>query len=131
EVEAAHASERSRIEQQQAQRTEELMTAAQAVEASIKEAGKELTDDVVFAATGEVIGRAGETAKDALAKLRDVVKGEVAAVETDAREALAAAEEKYQTAIADLTSGIEEATASEREQVARETDEARLWARNE
>ena len=46
-----------------------------------------------------------------------VVKGEVAAVEKDAKEALASAEEKYQTAVADLTSGIEEATASEREQV--------------
>ena len=38
--------------------TEELTTAAQAVEASIKEGGKTLADDVVFAATGEVIGRA-------------------------------------------------------------------------
>jgi DNA-directed RNA polymerase subunit beta' len=131
EVEAAHASERKRIEEQQASRTEELMTAAQAVEASIKEAGKELSDDVVFAATGEVIGRAGEKAKDALAKLREVVKGEVAAVEKDAAEALAAAEEKYQTSLADLTSGIDEATASEREQVARDTDDAKLWAKTE
>jgi DNA-directed RNA polymerase subunit beta' len=131
EVEAAHASERKRIEEQQASRTEELMTAAQAVEASIKDAGKELGDDVVFAATGEVIGRAGEKAKDALAKLREVVKGEVAAVEKDAAEALAAAEEKYQTSLADLTSGIDEATASEREQVARETDDAKLWAKTE
>jgi DNA-directed RNA polymerase subunit beta' len=131
EVESAHESEKKRIADQQAARTEELMTAAQAVEASIKEAGKTLTDDVVFAATGEVIGRGGETAKEALAKLRDVVKGEVAAVETDAKEALAGAEEKYQTSVADLTSGIDEATASEREQVARETDEAKLWARTE
>jgi DNA-directed RNA polymerase subunit beta' len=131
EVEAAHASERTRIEESQATRTEELMTAAQAVEASIKEAGKTLTDDVVFAATGEVIGRSGETAKVALAKLRDVVKGEVGAVETDAREALASAEEKYQVALADLTSGIDEATASEREQVRQETDDARLWAKTE
>jgi DNA-directed RNA polymerase subunit beta' len=131
EVESAHESEKKRISDQQAMRTEELMTAAQAVEASIKEAGKTLTDDVVFAATGEVIGRAGETAKEALAKLREVVKGEVAAVEADAKQALAGAEEKYQTAVADLTSGIDEATASEREQVARETDEAKLWARTE
>jgi DNA-directed RNA polymerase subunit beta' len=131
EVESAHAAERTRIEGQQASRTEELMTAAQAVEASIKGAGKELTEDVVFAATGEVIGRAGETAKEALAKLREVVKGEVAAVETDAKEALASAEEKYQVALADLTSGIDEATASEREQVRQETDDARLWAKNE
>ncbi len=131
EVEAAHASEKQRIGEQQTTRTDELMTAAQAVEATIKEAGKTLTDDVVFTATGEVIGRAGETSKDALAKLRAVVKGEVAAVEKDAKEALASAEEKYQTAVADLTSGIEEATASEREQVRQETDDAKLWAKNE
>jgi DNA-directed RNA polymerase subunit beta' len=131
EVEAAHASEKARIEEQQTSRTNELMTAAQEVEATIKAAGKQLADDVVFTATGEVIGRAGETSKDALAKLRDVVKGEVGAVETDAREALAVAEEKYQTALADLTGGIDEATASERDQLARETDDARLWARTE
>ncbi|MCV0377539.1 MAG: hypothetical protein K5835_18845, partial [Microbacterium sp.] len=131
EVEAAHASEKQRITDQQTTRTDELMTAAQAVEATIKEAGKTLTDDVVFAATGEVIGRADEASKDALAKLRAVVKGEVAAVEKDAKEALASAEEKYQTAVADLTSGIEEATVSEREQVRQETDDAKLWAKNE
>jgi len=131
EVEAAHASETKRITEQQATRTDELMTAAQAVEASIKEAGKTLTDDIVFAATGEVVGRAGDTAKVALAKLREVAKGEAGAVQTDAKEGLASAEDKYQTAVADLTSGIDEATSSEREQVRAETDDARLWAKTE
>ena len=131
EVDAAHDSEKKRLTDGQAARTEELMTAAQAVEATIKEAGKTLADDVVFAATGEVIGRSGETSKEALAKLREVVKGEVAAVQADAKDGLATAEEKYQTAVADLTSGIEEATASERQQVQSETDDARLWARTE
>ena len=55
EVEASHASEKARIAEQQQARTDELMTAAQAVEASIKAAGKELGEDVIFAATGEVI----------------------------------------------------------------------------
>src|SRR5918999_1745355 len=45
EVESAHAAEKRRLEEQQAARTEELVTAAQAVEASIKEAGKTLGDD--------------------------------------------------------------------------------------
>ena len=131
EVDAAHDSETKRIAEQQTARTEELTTAAQAVEATIKAAGKTLTEDVVFAATGEVIGRAEDTSKVALAKLREVVKGEVGAVAKDAKEALAAAGEKHATAIADLTSGIEEATASEREQVTRETDDTKLWARTE
>ncbi|MDQ3344973.1 MAG: DNA-directed RNA polymerase subunit beta' [Chloroflexota bacterium] len=131
EVESAHEVEKKRVTEQQTARTEELMTAAQAVEASVKDGGKTLAEDVVFAATGEVIGRGGETSKEALAKLRAVVKGEVAAVEKDAREALASAEEKYHTAVADLTSGIQDATVTEREQVRQETDDARLWARTE
>ena len=131
EVEAAHESEKQRIADGQTSRTEELTTAAQAVEATIKGGGKTLADDVVFAATGEVIGRSGDTSKESLAKLREVVKGEVGAVTKDAKEALAGAEEKYQASLADLTSGIEEATATEREHVARETDDARLWARTE
>ena len=97
EVDAAHDSETKRIADQQASRTEELTTAAQDVEATIKGGGKTLADDVVFAATGEVIGRAEETSKEALAKLREVVKGEVAAVDKDAKEALAAAAEKHQS----------------------------------
>ena len=48
EVEAAHASELKRINDGQATRTEELQTAAQAVEATIKGGGKTLADDVVF-----------------------------------------------------------------------------------
>jgi DNA-directed RNA polymerase subunit beta' len=131
EVESGYASERKRIEEQQAARTEELLTGAQQVEATIKEGGKSVAEDVVFAATGEVIARSGGTSKEALARLREVVKAEVEAVERDGREALATAEEKYQTAVGDLTSGIDEATAGEREQVQRETDEARLWARTE
>ena len=83
EVESTHTAEKKRLAGQQEARTEELITAGQAVEASIKEAGKKLTEDIVFAATGEVVGRADDTAKDALAKLRALVKGEVAAVERD------------------------------------------------
>src|SRR6187401_2520561 len=131
EVDAAHESEKKRITDGQQGRTDELMTAAQAVEATIKEGGKTLADDVVFAATGEVIGRSGDTSKEALAKLRELVKGEVTAVDKDAKAGLATAAEKYQTAIADLTSGIDDATASEREQVQRETDDTKLWARTE
>jgi DNA-directed RNA polymerase subunit beta' len=131
EVDSAHAAEKKRLEDQQSARTEELMTAAQGVESSIKGTGKTVAEDVVFAATGELIARSGDTSKDALAKLREVVKAEVEAVEREAREGLAGAEEKYLAAVADLTSGVDEATASEREQVARETDDARLWARTE
>ena len=96
----------------QAARTEELMTAAQTVEASIKEGGKTVAEDVVFAATGEVIGRAGETARTRWPSCATSSRARSAAVDADAKEALATAEEKFQTAVADLTSGIEDATAS-------------------
>ncbi|HET9879333.1 MAG TPA: DNA-directed RNA polymerase subunit beta' [Candidatus Limnocylindria bacterium] len=131
ELDAAHAADLTRLDEQQAARSDELATAAQALEAAIKGAGKELAEDVVFAATGEVIARAGTTSKEALATLRKVMKGEIEAVDRDTKEAKASAKEKYDTAVADLTGGIDEALASEREQVARDTDDARLWAKSE
>src|SRR5919106_761263 len=71
----------------------ERVAAAQAI-VDEKEGGKSVAEDVVFAATGEVIARGGNTSKEALARLREVVKAEVEAVERDGREALATAEEK-------------------------------------
>ena len=111
ELDAAHEADVKRLEEQQAARSDELATAAQELEASIKAAGKELAEDVVFAATGEVIARAGTTSKDALATLRKVMKGEIEAVDRDTKEAKASAKEKYDTAVADLTGGIDEALA--------------------
>ena len=130
EVESAYAAESKRLDEQRDARTNELSAAAQEVEATLKQGGKTVGSDVVFTPTGEVIAREGESAKDALAKLREVVKGEVEAVDREVKEAQQAAKEKFDTAIADLTGGIDEALASEREEVARETDNARLEARN-
>jgi DNA-directed RNA polymerase subunit beta' len=130
EVESAHTAESKRLDEQRDARTNELSTAAQEAEAALKKGGKTVVSDVIFTPTGEVIAREGETAKDALAKLREVVKGEVEAVDREVKEAQQAAKEKLDTAIADLTGGIDEALASEREDVARETDSARLEARN-
>jgi DNA-directed RNA polymerase subunit beta' len=130
EVESAHTAESKRLDEQRDARTNELSTAAQEAEAALKKGGKTVVSDVIFTPTGEVIAREGETAKEALAKLREVVKGEVEAVDREVKEAQQAAKEKLDTAIADLTGGIDEALASEREDVARETDSARLEARN-
>ncbi|HEX2221167.1 MAG TPA: DNA-directed RNA polymerase subunit beta', partial [Candidatus Limnocylindria bacterium] len=131
EVEGAHGAELRRIEESQSSRTEELLTAAQGVEARVRDAGKTVTGDIVFEPTGEVVAREGETARDALKALQKAVQAEVEAVETDAAGARAAADEKYQTAMGDLTGGIQDATAQEREQLARETDDARAAARAE
>jgi DNA-directed RNA polymerase subunit beta' len=129
EVEEAHAAEIRGHDERFATRSEELTTAAQQVEASIKEGGKTVAEDVVFTPTGEVIARAGETSKAALTALRNAVKAEIGTLDGEVNEAKAAAQERLQQSLDDLTGGIDEALASEREQVARETDEARLAAR--
>ncbi len=112
-----------------ATRSEELAAAGQQVEATLKEAGKTVAEDIVFTPTGEVVARAGEPAKAALTALRKAVKAEVEALEKEVKEAKAHAAERLQLAIADLSSGIDDALANEKAQVARETDDARLAAR--
>ncbi|HTE64902.1 MAG TPA: DNA-directed RNA polymerase subunit beta', partial [Candidatus Binatia bacterium] len=66
---------------------------------------------------------------DALAALRKAVQDEVASVDADVKQAKTEAKERLDGALADLTSGIDSALATEREQVTRETDDARLAAR--
>jgi DNA-directed RNA polymerase subunit beta' len=129
EVEAAHEADVRRHDERFAARSEELATSAQQVEASIKEGGKTVAEDIVFAPTGEVVVSAGETSKSALAALRKAVQEEIGSVDAEVKQAKAEAKERLEQSITDLTSGIDEALASEREQVARETDDARLAAR--
>src|SRR5437773_3128551 len=112
-----------------ATRSEELAAAGQQVETALKEVGKAVAEDIVFTPTGEVVAKAGEPAKPALAALRKAVKAEVEALEKEVKEAKAHAAERLQMAIADLSSGIDDALANEKAQVARETDDARLAAR--
>src|SRR5437660_5338901 len=131
EVEAAYEADVRRHDERFATRSEELTTAAQEVEATLKAGGKTVAEDLVFQPTGEVIARADEASKDALSALRKAVQAEVTALDAEVKDSKAQATEKRDTAITDLTSGIDEALATERTQVARETDEARLWARAE
>ncbi|MDQ6683012.1 MAG: DNA-directed RNA polymerase subunit beta' [Chloroflexota bacterium] len=131
EVDSAHQAETRRHDDRFAARSEELASAAQQLEASLKAAGKTVTEEIVFAPTGEVIAHTGDATKDALSGLRKAVQAEVEALDADVKQAKAHATEKRDAAIADLTGGIDEALATEREHVQRETDDARLWARNE
>ncbi len=131
EVESAYEADIRRHDERFATRSEELATAAQAVEAAVKAGGKTLAEDIVFVPTGEVMGRSGDTSKDTLAALRKGVQAEVDALDAEVKEAKAQAAEKRDQALGDLTGGIDEALAAERGEVSRETDEARLWARGE
>jgi DNA-directed RNA polymerase subunit beta' len=129
EVEAAYEADVRRHDERFTARSEELATAAQGIEASVKEGGKTVAEDVVFAPTGEVVISAGDTSKNALSALRKAVQAEIEAVDAEVKQAKAEAKERFDQAVADLTSGIDEALASEREHVARETDDAKLAAR--
>ena len=129
QVTAEHDAEVARADELIATRSEELATAAQQFEATLKESGKAVAEDLVFAPTGEVVARAGEPTKGALVALRKAVKAELEALEGQVKEAKAHAAERLQMAIGDLGSGIDDALASEKAQVARETDDAKLAAR--
>ena len=141
ELEGAIADKRSQIDgdaeaeirrhdERFAARSEELASAAQQMEATLKEGGKTVAEDLVFAPTGEVMAPAGEPAKAALAALRKAVKAEVEALDREVKEAKASAQERRDQAIADLGSGVDDALTAERSQLARETDDARLSARS-
>ena len=129
QVTSEHEAEASRADELIGTRSEELAAAAQQFEATLKESGKAVAEDLVFAPTGEVVARAGEPTKAALVALRKALKAEVEALTAQVKEAKAHAAERLQLAVADLGAGIDEALATERAQVARETDDARLAAR--
>ncbi|HEX2142313.1 MAG TPA: DNA-directed RNA polymerase subunit beta' [Candidatus Limnocylindria bacterium] len=130
ELEAAYEADVRRHDERFAARSEELATAAQQVEAALAEGGTKVAEDLVFTPTGEVVARAGESAKQALTALRKVVKAEVEALDAEVKQAKAEAKERLDGAIGDLTGGIDSALVTEREQVARETDDARAAARS-
>jgi DNA-directed RNA polymerase subunit beta' len=129
EVEAGYEADLRRHDERFATRSEELATAAQAVEAGLKGTRKPVAEEIVFTPTGEVVAKAGDAPKDALAALRKAVQAEIDAVDADVKQAKGEAKEKLDAALADLTAGIDSALATEREQVTRETDDARLAAR--
>ncbi|MDP9468541.1 MAG: DNA-directed RNA polymerase subunit beta', partial [Chloroflexota bacterium] len=129
QVTAEHEAEATRADELIGTRSEELTAAAQALEATLKEDGKAVSEDLVFAPTGEVVAKAGEPTKAALVALRKAVKAEVEAIGGQVKEAKTHAAERLQLALADLGAGVDDALATERAQVARETDDARLAAR--
>jgi DNA-directed RNA polymerase subunit beta' len=123
------AAEVKMLDERQKARAEELTVAGKEIETQLKAAGKVVTADVVFAATGEVVAREGEAVKDAVAAVKAAVKAEVASVAADTTVARTKAQERHDLQIADLTGGFDSALAESREHLARETDDARLAAR--
>ncbi len=123
------AAEFKMLDERQKGRAAELTAAGKEIEAQLKAAGKVVTGDVVFAATGEVVAREGEAVKDAVAAVKAAVKAEVASVAADTGEARTRAQERHDLQISDLTGGFDGALAEARGHLSRETDDARLAAR--
>src|SRR4029079_16632580 len=85
ELNAALASTKADLEQQRTVRTEEIVTAAQAVEAQLAELKTgDAADTIVFAPTGEVVVAAGaKGGKEATAALRKIVSAETERVNAE------------------------------------------------
>src|SRR4051812_34476476 len=119
ELNEALASTKADLEQQRTIRTEEVVTAAQAVEAQLKElkAG-EAADTIVFAPTGEVVVAAGSKGgKEATAALRKIVSAETERVNAELQQREKDEERAVEQKIADLVAGVDETLRNEREQL--------------
>ena len=120
ELSAQLAATRDELEAQRATRTEQIVAAAQGVEARLAELKTGAADDtIVFEPTGEVIVAAGDKGgKAATSRLRAVVQAETERVneEIQARERdeATAVEQK----VADLRAAMDETLRAEREQLA-------------
>ncbi len=119
ELNAALAETKAELETQRTNRTEEIVTAAQAVEARLAELKTAAAEEtIVFEPTGEVIVAAGDKGgKAATAKLRAVVSAETERVNEEIqgreRDEAVAVEQK----VADLRAAMDEALAAEKSQL--------------
>jgi DNA-directed RNA polymerase subunit beta' len=119
ELTAALTATKADLESQRTVRTEEVMTAAQAVEAQLATLKTgEAEDTIVFAPTGEVVVVAGaKGGKDATAALRKIVSAETERVTAELQQRERDEERAVEQKIADLTAGVDETLRSEREQL--------------
>ncbi len=120
ELLAALATTKADLEAQRAARTEEIVTAAQVVQAQLKELKTGVVDEtIVFAPTGEVIVAAGEKGgKEAVARLRSVVSAETERVNDELqsreRDEATAVDQK----VADLRAAMDDTIRAKREDLA-------------
>jgi DNA-directed RNA polymerase subunit beta' len=120
ELTAELALTKADLEAQRTVRTEEVVTAAQAVEARLAELKSTPADDtIVFAPTGEVVVAAGGKAgREATATLRKIVSAETERVNAELQQREKDEERAVEQKIADLQAGIAETLRHEKEQLA-------------
>ncbi len=120
ELDAELARTKADLEAQRASRTEEIVAAAQAIEAQLAELKTGVAEETIaFAPTGEVVVAAGDKGgKDATARLRKIVAAyteqENAAIQQREADEARAVEQKKD----DLRAAMDETLRHEREQLA-------------
>jgi DNA-directed RNA polymerase subunit beta' len=119
ELTAALKATKAELETQRATRTEEIVAAAQGVEARLAELKTgEAAESIVFEPTGEVIVAAGEKAgKAATSKLRSVVQAETDRVNEEIQQRERDEETAVDQKVADLRASMDETIASEKAQL--------------
>ena len=119
ELTAALKATKAELETQRANRTEEIVAAAQQVEAKIAELKTGVAEDpIVFEPTGEVIVAAGDKGgKTATAKLRSVVSAETERINEEIQQRERDEETAVEQKVADLRAAMDEAIAAEKGQL--------------
>jgi DNA-directed RNA polymerase subunit beta' len=119
ELTATLKTTKAELETQRATRTEEIVTAAQGVEARLAELKTGTAEEtIVFEPTGEVIVAAGEKGgKAATSKLRSVVQAETERVNEEIQQRERDEETAVDQKIADLRAAMDETIATEKSQL--------------
>src|SRR5215216_5123786 len=120
ELNAELARTKEDLESQRTARTEEIVTAAQGVEARLAELKTGVAEDtIVFEPTGEVVVAAGDKGgKDATAALRKIVSAETERVNAELQQREKDEERAVEQKVADLQAGIAETLRHEKEELA-------------
>ncbi|MBA2313826.1 MAG: DNA-directed RNA polymerase subunit beta', partial [Chloroflexi bacterium] len=112
------AATRADLESQRTSRTEEVVTAAQAVEARLAELKGAAEETIAFEPTGEVVVAAGETGgKEATARLRKIVGAETERVNAELQQREKDEGRAVDQKVEDLKAGVDETLRHEREQL--------------
>ena len=120
ELNAELAGTKADLESQRTVRTEEIVTAAQEVEAQLAELKTGVAEDtIVFAPTGEVVVAAGaKGGKEATAALRKIVSAATERVNAELQQRERDEERAVEQKVADLQAGIAETLRHEKDELA-------------
>jgi len=118
ELTAELARTKGELETQRTARTEEIVAAAQEIEARLAALNGPADETIAFAPTGEVVVGAGEPGgKDATARLRKIVSAETERVNAELQQREKDEERAVEQKIADLRAGVDETLRHEREKL--------------